>query len=74
MPKEVVYSENACAQQTLPSVSNRPDLGDIAGVKVQNGKGLCLAQVSCILMYICLCGSAHTSGYVVNGFSSMAVH
>ena len=60
-------------------VHNNPtgDLGDIAGVKVRNGKGLCQGGkpgTGKLYNDVCLCGSAHTSGCVVDGLSATAAY
>ena len=51
-------------------------LGKLLGLMGRIVKGcvreVSLAQVSCILMYICVCGSAHTSGCVVDGLGATA--
>ena len=53
------------------------DLGDIAGVKVRNGEGLCQVGnpgIGKLYNDVCLCGSTHTSGCVVDGLSAAAAH
>ena len=52
-------------------------LGDIVGVKVRNGNGLCQGGkpgTGKLCNDVCLCGSAHSSGCVVDGLSAMAAY
>ena len=58
----------ACANQQ--SVSNRL----YWGVKGQNGKGLCRPGTGKLYSYVCLCGSTHTSGCVVDVLGAKATH
>ena len=62
--KSRLYGKNACAQQPTPQ-SPTGVLGDIAGVKVWNGKGLCQGGKPELCNDVFLCGSAHSSGCVV---------
>ena len=63
--KSRLYAENACAQQPSPP-SPTGDRGGIAGVKVQNGIGLCQggkSDTGKLYNAVCLYGSAHTQVY-----------
>ena len=64
-----VYGDNACAHQPRPQ-SPTGDLGDIAG---RNGKQLCQGGKPGTGKFntdVCLCGSAHTSGCMVDGLGA----
>ena len=74
--KSRFYGEHACAQQPSPQ-SPIGDLGDIAGVKVRNCKGLCQGGkpgMGKLCTDVCLCSSAHTSVCVVDGLGATAAH
>ena len=64
----------ACAQCPSPQ-SSTGVLWDIAGVKVQNGKGSCQGGkpgTGKLYNDVCLCGSTHSSGCVVDSLSATA--
>ena len=71
--KSRLYGDNACAHQPRPQSPTR-DLGDIAG---RNGKRLCQEGkpgTGKLNTDVCLCGSAHTSGCVVDGLGATAAY
>ena len=62
---------------TNPVLSLQYNIGDIVGVKGQNGKGLCQGGkpgTGKLYSDVCQCGSAHTSGCVVDGLGAKAAH
>ena len=65
------YGDIVCALQPSPH-SPTGDLGDLGDIA---GQGLMGRIVNvCILMYICLCGSTHSSGCMVNGLGTTVAH
>ena len=69
------YGNTLCAQQPRLHCQTG-DLGDIAGVR-QNRRGLCQGGKSGtgkLYTDVCLCGSAHTSGCVVDGLGAKVAH
>ena len=74
--KSRLYEKNACAQQPSPQTPTGV-LGDIVWVKVRNGKGLCQGDkpgIGKLYNDVCLYGSAHSSGCVVDGLSATAAN
>ena len=77
--KSKLYGDSQCALQ--PSLqSPAGDLGDIAGVVGQDGKSMCqegkpgTGKLDVVNNDVCMCGSAHANGCVVNGMSAMAAY
>ena len=61
----------------LATPSPTGDVGDIAGINVRNGKELCQGGkpgTGKLYNDVCLYGSAHSSGCMVDGLSAMAGH
>ena len=74
--KRRLYGENECAQQPSPQ-SPAGDLGDIGGVGVQNGKFMCQGgktDTGVLHSHMCVCGSAHSCGCMVDGDSARAAN
>ena len=70
LPISVFHYGVTLAQQPCPH-SPTGDLGEIAGVNGQNSKGMYRGGkpgTGKLYTDVCLCGSAHTSGCVVDGW------
>ena len=71
-----IYARAEIPVHNNPLLSLQPS-GDIAGVKVRNGQGLCQGGkpgTGELCNDVCLCGSAHPSGCVVDGLSATAAY